>query len=109
MEEDDSLRQPLKREQLKKISAINADWCSSLCPNLFISCYLIVSLSLICLYQDSGDEWVEAQTKPAKAWKIPEQSKTSEGSSSPAQNVQVGTVLCPTLSQLSSLVPYFIE
>ncbi|XP_013869501.1 CWF19-like protein 2 [Austrofundulus limnaeus] len=38
--------------------------------------------------QDSGDEWVEAQTKPVKAWKVPEQSKTSEGSSSPAQNVQ---------------------
>ncbi|XP_037533944.1 CWF19-like protein 2 [Nematolebias whitei] len=38
--------------------------------------------------QDSEDEWVEAQTQPAKAWQVTEQSKTSESSSSPAQSVQ---------------------
>uniref|UniRef100_A0A1A7WB14 CWF19-like protein 2 n=2 Tax=Iconisemion striatum TaxID=60296 RepID=A0A1A7WB14_9TELE len=40
--------------------------------------------------QESEEEWVEAQPqkKPAKAWQVSEQSKISESSSSPAQNVQ---------------------
>ncbi|XP_047248525.1 CWF19-like protein 2 isoform X2 [Girardinichthys multiradiatus] len=36
--------------------------------------------------QDSEEEWVEAHTQPAKAWKV--QSKASEGGLSPAQNIQ---------------------
>ncbi|XP_054453040.1 CWF19-like protein 2 [Anoplopoma fimbria] len=38
--------------------------------------------------EDSGGEWVEAQTQAAKAWKIPDESKPSESSLSPAKNVE---------------------
>ncbi|KAM4742491.1 CWF19-like protein 2 [Anableps anableps] len=38
--------------------------------------------------QDSEEEWVEAQTQPVKAWKVPEQPKSSEGGLSPAENIQ---------------------
>uniref|UniRef100_A0A1A8CUX5 CWF19-like 2, cell cycle control n=1 Tax=Nothobranchius kadleci TaxID=1051664 RepID=A0A1A8CUX5_NOTKA len=39
--------------------------------------------------QESEEEWVEAQPqKRSKPWQVTEQSKTSESSSSPAQNVQ---------------------
>ncbi|XP_032446574.1 CWF19-like protein 2 isoform X1 [Xiphophorus hellerii] len=38
--------------------------------------------------QDSEEEWVEAQTQPAKAWKVPAQPKASEGGLSPAENIQ---------------------
>lgn len=43
--------------------------------------------------QDSGDEWVEAQsqtqTQAAKAWQVPDEPKPSESNLSPGQNVQV--------------------
>ncbi|XP_074535957.1 CWF19-like protein 2 [Halichoeres trimaculatus] len=40
--------------------------------------------------QDSEDEWVESQPQPqaAKAWQLPGDSKPSESSQSPAQNIQ---------------------
>ncbi|XP_054884518.1 CWF19-like protein 2 isoform X2 [Poeciliopsis prolifica] len=38
--------------------------------------------------QDSEEEWVEAQTQPAKAWKVPVQPKASEVDLSPAENIQ---------------------
>ncbi|PWA20497.1 hypothetical protein CCH79_00003742, partial [Gambusia affinis] len=40
--------------------------------------------------QDSEEEWVEAQSQPAKAWKVPVQPKASEGGLSPAENIQAG-------------------
>ncbi|XP_031697110.1 CWF19-like protein 2 [Anarrhichthys ocellatus] len=38
--------------------------------------------------EDSGDEWVEAQTQAAKAWQVPDESKPSESNLNPAQNVE---------------------
>ncbi|XP_037316076.2 CWF19-like protein 2 isoform X2 [Pungitius pungitius] len=38
--------------------------------------------------EDSGDEWVEASTQAAKAWKVPAESKPSESNLNPAHNVQ---------------------
>ncbi|KAM3615710.1 uncharacterized protein V6R79_006567 [Siganus canaliculatus] len=40
--------------------------------------------------EDSGDDWIEAQpqSQPAKAWQVPGESKPSESSDSPADNVQ---------------------
>ncbi|XP_034404798.1 CWF19-like protein 2 [Cyclopterus lumpus] len=38
--------------------------------------------------EESGDEWVEAKTKVAKAWQVPDESKPSESNLNPAQNVE---------------------
>lgn len=59
---------------------------ASLC--LFVFCVYFVFLTL---FQDSEDDWVEAQpqTHSAKAWKVPDQPKAPEGDLSPTQNVQV--------------------
>ncbi|XP_068441561.1 CWF19-like protein 2 isoform X2 [Clinocottus analis] len=38
--------------------------------------------------EDSQDEWVEAQTKAAKAWQVTDESKPSESNLKPAQNVE---------------------
>ncbi|XP_047450222.1 CWF19-like protein 2 [Mugil cephalus] len=38
--------------------------------------------------EGSGDEWVEAQPQTTKAWQVPRESKPSENSLSPVQNVQ---------------------